>query len=550
MPDSKKDNLPVQKGIPSEKRTRDRIRACAQAQADKCPVTPPVGLAHLRKLAGSVLCEAGLSDDYLNYATVLVSNALWQDRLAGIPYNRRLLLLPQCLRDADNCPAVVDEFGMICRHCGRCVIHELVAKAEQLGYATLIAEGTAAVTLLIKTNKIDAVVGASCLSVLEQIFPYMEAAACPGIAIPLLRDGCRNTAIDLDWLSEAIELAGDASPVRMDIDSLKSEVAQWFDGQGLADILGTAITKTEQIAHDWLSTAGKRWRPFLAVCTYRSLSSDSTETLDQASRQIAVAVECFHKASLIHDDIEDEDSTRYGRRTMHESYGVPVALNAGDFLIGEGYRLIAEANAPPDVRASMLVAAAQAHRQLCMGQGAELIWARTPKRISVEETLRIYELKTSPAFEVSLQLGAILAGCNRELSEPMREYSRALGVAYQLRDDLEDLAAGTLRPDRPSALLALAGETSELTTAFAQLGDGASSRQFCDALRTMDVARVAQDMLAEYKHRAIGALQLVRNGDLKALLRRAIARIFGEIWSQEEAIELRSGHASRSEESN
>ena len=59
-------------------------------------------------------------------------------------------------------------------------------------------------------------------------------------------------------------------------------------------------------------------------------------------KKLAVAVECFHKASLIHDDIEDGDDLRYGTKTLHVEYGVPVALNVGDFLLGEGYRLITE----------------------------------------------------------------------------------------------------------------------------------------------------------------------------------------------------------------
>ena len=75
-------------------------------------------------------------------------------------------------------------------------------------------------------------------------------------------------------------------------------------------------------------------------------------------RRLAVAVECFHKASLIHDDIEDNDSLRYGEPTLHVSHGVPFALNVGDFLLGEGYRLIGQCEAPAENRVAMLQAAA------------------------------------------------------------------------------------------------------------------------------------------------------------------------------------------------
>src|SRR2546427_13280249 len=72
-------------------------------------------------------------------------------------------------------------------------------------------------------------------------------------------------------------------------------------------------------------------------------------------------------SSLIHDDIEDNDTMRYGEKTLHEEYGLPVALNAGDLLIGEGYRLIGSCAASPEQKAEMLLVAAQGQGQLCRG---------------------------------------------------------------------------------------------------------------------------------------------------------------------------------------
>ena len=92
---------------------------------------------------------------------VLLNNEIWRQPVAGIPYNKRLLLLPKCLRDQDNCPADFDEIGLICRHCGRCILSELQTQAEQLGYAVLIAEGSPVVMSLIETGKIEAVIGVS-----------------------------------------------------------------------------------------------------------------------------------------------------------------------------------------------------------------------------------------------------------------------------------------------------------------------------------------------------------------------------------------------------
>ena len=159
---------------------------------------------------------------------VLVNNEAWRDTLAGVPYERRLLLLPKCLRVEDKCPAPFDEFGLLCKQCGLCSIQDLQDEAERLGYAVLVAEGSALVMAIIQTGKIDAIVGVSCLSVLEKAFPYMEAAAIPGVAIPLLQDDCNDTNVDLDWVWDVIHLTSDDQTHRLDLDALRNEVDGWF----------------------------------------------------------------------------------------------------------------------------------------------------------------------------------------------------------------------------------------------------------------------------------------------------------------------------------
>ena len=102
--------------------------------------------------------------------------------------------------------------------------------------------------------------------------------------------------------------------------------------------------------------------PFLAVAAFQALRTDPGAPLPDGLRKLAVAVECFHKASLIHDDIEDGDATRYGEQTLHEKYGIAVALNVGDLLIGEGYRMLAACDIPAAQKAEMLLVASSSTR--------------------------------------------------------------------------------------------------------------------------------------------------------------------------------------------
>ena len=151
-----------------------------------------------------LLAEAGISPEFRRYAGVLLNNELWRDTLAGIPFNRRLLLLPQCLRNTEHCSASIDELGLVCEHCGQCAIHDMQSVAESLGYVVLVAEGSPVVMSLVASGQIEGVIGVSCLDMLERVFPYMEAGAIPGMAIPLLCDGCDSTALDMPWVWDAI----------------------------------------------------------------------------------------------------------------------------------------------------------------------------------------------------------------------------------------------------------------------------------------------------------------------------------------------------------
>jgi geranylgeranyl pyrophosphate synthase len=526
----------VQPGIPLAPQQRERLVRMAAVYVGKAGLTPPLSLDDLTAHTDRVLDEAGVDRAYRNYAAVLLNNEVWRDILAGIPYERRLLMLPQCLRDEDGCPGTIDEYGLLCRRCGRCPIGQLQAEAERLGYAVLTAEGTTVVTAMIASGKVEAVVGASCLSVLERVFPYMEAAAVPGIAIPLLRDGCRSTDLDVQWLWDAMYLTADDRTRRLDLDALRRQVRSWFTTDSVASVLGSPEGATEEIARDWLGLSGKRWRPFLTVCACQALQDDPQGPVPDPLRRIALAVECFHKASLVHDDIEDGDAFRYGHRTLHEAHGVPVALNVGDLLIGEGYRLIARCGATPQQVGRMLAAAADGHRRLCLGQGAELCWRRDPAPMGVGDVIDIFALKTAPAFEVALRMAAVLAGADAGTLRALADYSEAFGVAYQIRDDIHDFDREAPAEDhavRPSVVMALAWDAAcgADRKLIEDVWAGRAERQpradrLGRILAELDVHTAARRLLAEYKDRAVQALRPLESANLKGLLRRVVGKVF------------------------
>ncbi len=510
------------KNIPQTKPERDRLLSLIRDYVEREKPVPPMPAEDLRRHAETIVALASIDSIYTDYTGVLLNNELWREPLAAIPFERRLLLMPKCLRVESKCPAPFDEFGLLCKQCGLCTIQDFQNEAERLGYAVLVAEGSALVMSLIQTGQIEAIVGISCLPVLERTFPYVEAAAIPSVAVPLLQDDCIDTTVDIDWVWDYIHLTSEDTTRRLNLNALHDEVRGWFTPAGLDEIMGPAVGPAELMAREWLARAGKRWRPYLAVAVSQALRGNPAGDMPASIRQIAIAVECFHKASLIHDDIEDGDDQRYGEPTLHASEGIPAALNAGDLLIGEGYRLLAESGLPALSLVEMIRIAADGQRELCRGQGLELAWQRDPSPLTPGQVLEIFKQKTSPAFSVALLLGAAHAGQLDAVRGVLETYSEAVGIAYQIRDDIDDRTEDTQGSQavRPNIIEAIARERYQGRQAEAQEN--------------------VLMLLERYKEQAIRSLQDLDNANLKGLLRRLSGKMFTELeikgWCREQEV--------------
>src|SRR5213593_2479754 len=229
---------PPKKNIPQTPIQRHHFLHVVRHYVAAYNPVPPLPVEDLKVHAERVVETLKCDSIYRDYIGVLINNEMWREALAAVPFERRLLLLPKCLRVESKCPAPFDEFGLLCKQCGLCTIQDLTVEAEKLGYAVLVAEGSAIVMSIIQTGKIDAIVGVSCLSVLEKAFPYMESAAIPGVAIPLLQDDCHDTNLDIDWLWDVIHLTRDDRTYRLDLDALRKPVEGWFTPEALDKIFG------------------------------------------------------------------------------------------------------------------------------------------------------------------------------------------------------------------------------------------------------------------------------------------------------------------------
>jgi geranylgeranyl pyrophosphate synthase len=474
------------KAVPETRELRDRIRAAAVEMGKGLDRSRPLTRESLQALGEGFLRGLGLEEKYLGFVMVALSNEFWRTQVQAVEFKRRLLLLPHCLKHAEGCPADYDEFGLDCRKCGACSIADFKGRAEELGYKVLVSEGTPIVLKIIVSGHVDAIVGVACLNVLERALDKVLLAGVPCVAAPLLSSNCRSTSVDEDWVRELIDLHTEPPPVKTrSYVHLLRAANDLFEANELNRLAPRARSKLpaadplavhESIAYDWLAQGGKRSRPFITLAAYDALrGGNGTKDakgvdLPDAVRQAALAIETFHKASLVHDDIEDDDSFRYGRTTLHRQYGVSTAINVGDYLIGLGYRLVSRERQVlgAECAADIVDRLADAHLKLAEGQGAELLWREAcDKKLTALDALKIYALKTAPAFEAALYAGLRLAGPAQAYEKMVTEFSRNLGVAFQILNDLKDsegdadnklLAGQDVVAGRPTLLLALALE--------------------------------------------------------------------------------------------
>ncbi|OYP32218.1 DUF116 domain-containing protein [Rhodopirellula sp. MGV] len=529
------------KDVPESLALRESLRDRCEQVADRLDRTIPMTKDELEQISRRTLEEADLPEAYLGWVMVMISTSFWRHQLKTVPPERRLFLLPHCLKHAEGCPADYDEFGMNCKECGACSIADFRGLAEEMGYRVLVAEGSPVVMKIIVGGYVDAVVGVACLNVLEKAIDKVLLAGIPCMAVPLLSSDCRNTKVDESWVDQMIRTpyepaeqqtrsyvhlmraAGELfEPQRLETIVPRTRGTQPF-GDGQLDSAKVAsmdaIEATEHISYDFLTRGGKHSRPFITMAAYDAMTGgdctsntgvEAVKKIPNAVLRAALSIETFHKASLVHDDIEDDDGFRYGQPALHKEFGIPTAINVGDYLVGMGYRLISDRAAMQGADASaqldVLDCLAAAHTRLGEGQGAELVWRDAADRnLTPLDALKIYALKTSPAFEAALFSGVRLGVPSDdtakidEYRQAIRTFSRNLGVAFQILNDLGDFAGddhnklsagGDLFGGRPTLLWALALESLDAEPKSRLLHLADPDCQISDQARLAEVKRI------------------------------------------------------------
>ncbi len=221
----------------------------------------------------------------------------------------------------------------------------------------------------------------------------------------------------------AVELAGLLPALVGDIEDVDRRLTQ---------VLGSTYAELTESARYACSTGGKRVRPLLMAAAARALGSESTRGIVS----LAAAFQLIHTATLVHDDVIDHADTRRGRPSIPRAFGVPLAIVTGDYLFVRAFELAAE------YPRSIILRCGEACADLVEGEVLQEA-SRFDLSVGREHYFRVAERKTSAIIAAALRSVAEIESAAGAVHEALGSYGHALGIAFQIRDDLLDVFGDT-----------------------------------------------------------------------------------------------------------
>ena len=184
-----------------------------------------------------------------------------------------------------------------------------------------------------------------------------------------------------------------------------------------------------------LNTGGRMWRAMLAIACAGELGVADTGAL-----ALAAACELVHQASVVHDDIQDQAPLRRGQMSVGARFGTPVAICVGDHLLMAAFRTLAEA--PHDAALTRLFASCVSDMAAGQAEGFNpMLWST----MTLTRYVSLVEAKAGAMIALPVEAAAMLGGLGAEDTLRARRFARAMGVAYQITDDIADVTLDLAR---------------------------------------------------------------------------------------------------------
>ena len=232
-----------------------------------------------------------------------------------------------------------------------------------------------------------------------------------------------------------IQIDGTRDPAEM-LEPMLALVAADMDAVNriILDKAVSDVPLIPELAHHLIDSGGKRLRPMLTIAAAKLVNYQG-----QGHVKLAATVEFMHTATLLHDDVVDESSTRRGKPTARLLWSNQASVLVGDFLLGQAFRMMVDVGSMPALKILSNAAAVIAE-----GEVMQLAAAKNTATTE-DEYLAIINAKTAALFSAASEVGAAIAARPADEQNALKSYGKNLGIAFQLVDDALDYSGDSAR---------------------------------------------------------------------------------------------------------
>ena len=291
----------------------------------------------------------------------------------------------------------------------------------------------------------------------------------------------------------------------------------------LVNRLDSNVDLINQMSHYIISSGGKRIRPLLLLLCARATDYDG-----DYHYSMAVVIELIHTATLLHDDVVDQSTTRRGQETANELWGNAPSVLVGDFLYSRAFEIMVEPNSM-----EIMKILSKATNQISEGEVLQLLNIKNAN-VTQKEYYRVIERKTACLFKAACQIAGILSNSNQKVIEAMAKFGIHLGNAFQIIDDTldyesdsniigkevgDDLSEGKVTLPMIYALEKTTKSDKKILTDAIQNADASNINQVVEILMNVNAFQYSRDIANKESNMALESIDILPSSKYKTALK-------------------------------
>ena len=291
----------------------------------------------------------------------------------------------------------------------------------------------------------------------------------------------------------------------------------------LVNRLDSNVDLINQMSHYIISSGGKRIRPLLLLLCARATDYDG-----DYHYSMAVVIELIHTATLLHDDVVDQSTTRRGQETANELWGNAPSVLVGDFLYSRAFEIMVEPNSM-----EIMKILSKATNQISEGEVLQLLNIKNAN-VTQKEYYRVIERKTACLFKAACQIAGILSNSNQKVIEAMGKFGMHLGNAFQIIDDTldyesdsniigkevgDDLSEGKVTLPMIYALEKTTKSDKKILTDAIQNADASNINQVVEILINVNAFQYSRDIANNESNMALESIDILPSSKYKTALK-------------------------------